>query len=100
LREFVVAVRDAAREAGDTVACAIHDSGAKLADTVLTTAQMLLRELGAQGRTATKYKPTTVDAQYARHSGGTQLRSLSEKTDEERASLERMRARKGDRGTP
>jgi len=90
-RQLAAALRDAAREVGDTVACAIHDGSAKLADAVLSAGKMLLSELVVQSR-GTQSEPTpSINAIFARKHGG---RPMSEKTKEEVASLERMRARK------
>ncbi|HKO49980.1 MAG TPA: hypothetical protein VJV79_19750 [Polyangiaceae bacterium] len=88
-RELVAAVRDAAREMGDTVACAIHDSSTKLADAVMSTGKMLLRELGVQSREPQGERAPSINAIYARKHGG---RPMSDKTKEEVAFLERMRA--------
>ena len=90
-RELASAVRDAAREMGDTVACAIHDSSTKLAEAVLSAGKMLLRELLVQSRGSQSERTPSINAVYARKHGG---RPMSEKTKEEVASLERMRARK------
>lgn len=90
-RELVVALRDAVREMGDTVACAIHDSSAKLADAVVSTGKLLLGELTVQPRETQPERTPSINAIYARKHGG---RPMSEKTEDEVASLERMRARK------
>jgi hypothetical protein len=82
-RELTAALRDAAREVGDTVACAIHDSSTKLAEA--------LRELLVQSRGSQSERTPSINAVYARKHGG---RPMSEKTKEEVDSLERMRARK------
>jgi len=89
--ELAVAVRIAARELGDTLAGAIHDSSSKLADAMLSTGKMLLRGLVEHSPAPQNNGALSLNAVYARKNGG---RPMSEKTEEEVASLERMRARK------
>jgi hypothetical protein len=83
------------REAATSLTYAIQDAATNLNESVRSAATAVLAAFVKQSPTAkaNDHWPDT-NAPFARANGGRQLRPLSEKTNEEKASLDRMRARK------
>lgn len=95
------AIRDlgvAARDAADSVTYAVHDAATTLSETVRSAAVGILTALTRQQVANTTVSWSETDARYARSNGGRSPRPISEKTDAEKATLERMRTRKAKDG--
>jgi hypothetical protein len=81
------------REAASSFTYAVHDVGAELRETVRATGTAILAALTEQHTPRDNGFNSEVNAQHARKNGGQVLRPLSEKTDLEKAMLQKMRAR-------
>lgn len=95
------AIRDlgaAARDAANSLTYAVHDAAATLNETVRSASVAILAALTKQQAANTNVSWPETDARYARANGGRCPRPVSEKTDAEKATLERMRARKAKDG--
>ena len=86
------------REAATSFTYAVHDVGAELRETVRATGTAILAALSERQTPNDNGFKSEVNAQHAQRYGGRVLRPLPEKTDSEKAILQRMRARTKENG--
>jgi hypothetical protein len=90
IRDFAVV----AREEVTSLRFVIHDGLAKLNDSVRSSATAIVAAIKQPVPSNTNAHWADTDARFAETNGGRRVRPMSEKTDEEKANLERMRASK------
>jgi hypothetical protein len=86
------------REAASSFTYAVHDVGAELRETVRATGTAIIAVLTERQTPRDNGFKSEANAQHARKNGGRVLRPLSEKTDLEKATLQRMRTRAKEEG--
>jgi hypothetical protein len=88
------------REAASSFTYAVHDVGAELRETVRATGTAILAALTERQTSRDNGFNSEINVQHARKNGGRVLRALSEKTESEKATLQRMRAGAKENGEP
>jgi hypothetical protein len=91
------AIRDlaiVAREEATSLRFVVHDGFAKLNDSVRSSVTAIVAAIKQPAASNTNAHWSDTDTRFAQAHGGRPVRPMSEKTDEEKANLERMRASK------
>lgn len=90
IRDFAVV----AREEMTSLRFVVHDGFANLDDSVRSSVAAIVSAIKQPAPSNTNVNWPETDARYAQANGGRRVRPMDEKTDQEQANLERMRASK------